>query len=111
MIRTQPLTEHKKYGLVDIPGVQVLSLVPGTSSKYKIVVKYNGATKTINFGDPSYQQYRDRTPLANYHRLDHGDNLRRKSYLARASAIRDSNGNLTCNDPFSANRWSILLLW
>ena len=35
----------------------------------------------------------------------------RKSYLARARAIRDKQGNLTANDKNSANYWSIRVLW
>lgn len=111
MTHFRPLQIHKKYGLVDIPNVEVLKIEPGTNSKYKITVKYNNRTEVIPFGDPNYEHYRDRTPLANWQRLNHGDSVRRNSYLARASKIVDGTGRLTCNNPFSANRWSIILLW
>lgn len=107
----KPLQIHKKYGVLDIDGIEILKIEPGSAFKYKILVKYQGQTKWVLFGDPNYQQYRDRTPLAYWKDLNHGDSVRRNSYLARASKIVDSSGNLTCNNPFSANRWSIILLW
>ena len=54
----------------------------------------------IHFGDTRYQDYRQ-----------HKDKKRRLSYLKRASKIRDKKGNLTINNPYSANYWAARYLW
>lgn len=41
----------------------------------------------------------------------HKDKKRRNSYLKRSAGIRDKNGNLTKDDPFSANYWARRILW
>ena len=73
------------------------------------MVNYNG--RWIHFGDSQMQQFRDTTPLKLYSHLDHGDEKRKKSYLARAKGIKDKNGNLTYKDKNSANYFSIRFLW
>ena len=35
----------------------------------------------------------------------------KKNYLARSAGIRDKNGNLTKDDPWSANHWARKILW
>ena len=75
--------------------------------KYMVVV--NG--KTIHFGSLSNEHYKDTTGLGLYTYLDHNDEKRRASYLARAKGIRDKNGNLTWQDKNSANYYSINFLW
>jgi hypothetical protein len=64
----------------------------------KFYVVYDN--KTIHFGDTRYEDF-----------TQHQDTIRRDRYLARASAIRNSKGRLTANDPTSPNYWSIRLLW
>ena len=64
----------------------------------KLVVLYNG--KIIHFGDKRYTNYGIHT---NKERL--------KNYLKRSANIRDSKGNLTKNNPYSANYWSRKILW
>lgn len=49
------------------------------NKKYKVIV--NG--KVIQFGDKSYQQFRDSTPLKLYSHLNHNDMQRRKAFHAR----------------------------
>ncbi len=44
--------------------------------------------KWVHFGDTRYQQYRDRTPLRLYARLNHGDPARRRNYKARHGGTR-----------------------
>ena len=77
----------------------------------KYDVFYNG--KWIPFGQKGYLHFRtselipkelNRYPI-------HNDLKRRERYLKRAMGIRDKNGNLTYNNPNSANFWAINLLW
>ena len=75
--------------------------------KYMVVV--NG--KTIHFGDSSSQQYKDTTGLGLYTHLNHNDEKRRASYLARAKGIRNKAGELTWKNKNSANYFSIRWLW
>jgi hypothetical protein len=107
-----PLPIHKSYGVVDIPGIRVINLAVSTRAhkKYAITVEYEDEVKTLHYGAKEYQQYMDRTPLNAFEYLNHYDDRRRMSYLARASAIRTMNG-LACNDPFSPNRYAIITLW
>ena len=56
-----------------------------------------------------YQQFKDK--LGYYKKLDHGDPVRRKSYLARAKGIKNGLGELTWTNKNSANYWSIRTLW
>lgn len=65
--------------------------------------------KKVHFGNPSYQQYFDKTGI--WKSLDHGDKERRKNYLSRASGIKDGQGNLTKNNPLSPNYHAIRILW
>ena len=46
-----------------------------------------------------------------YTHLNHNDEKRRASYLARAKGIKDKNGNLTWKNKSSANYFSIRYLW
>ena len=50
-------------------------------NKKYMAVFTNG--KKVHFGDPSYQQFKDKTDLKLYSHLDHGDEQRKKSYYAR----------------------------
>lgn len=74
----------------------------------KLMVKVNG--KTVHFGLLPYQHYHDRTGLLPKS-LNHGDEKRRKSYLARAGAIKLDNGKLAKDDPTSPNFHAIQILW
>ena len=47
--------------------------------------------------------------LADY--LTHKDDDRRDKYLARATKIKNKQGELTHKNPESANFWSVNLLW
>ena len=75
--------------------------------KYMVVV--NG--KTIHFGDIKMQQYRDTTGLGLYTHLNHNDEKRRASYLARAKGIKNKAGELTWKNKNSPNYFSIRYLW
>lgn len=73
----------------------------------KLMVEYKG--KIIHFGDSNMEQYKDKTGI--WKSKDHGDEKRRKNYLARAKGIKDKNGNLTWKDPSSPNYYSVRVLW
>ena len=78
---------------------------PVKNKKLRTVV--NG--KTIDFGDTRYQHFKDKTGL--YKNLDHGDKKRRDNYLSRTSNQKDGNGNLTKDNPLSANFHARRILW
>ena len=77
--------------------------------KKYMVVAPNG--KTIHFGSLSNEQYRDTTGLGLYTHLNHNDEKRRASYLARAKGIKNGQGRLTWKDKNSANYFSVKFLW
>ena len=56
--------------------------------------------KKVHFGSPKYPDY-----------LIHKDKERRDKYLARATKIKNKQGELTYTNPESSNYWSIKLLW
>jgi hypothetical protein len=74
----------------------------------KLKVKVNN--KWIHFGDNRYEHYYDKTGLLDK-ALNHGDDLRRKRYLQRATKIKDKEGNYTVNDKNSANYWAVRVIW
>ena len=78
-------------------------------NKKYMVTTPNG--KIIHFGARDMEQYKDTTGLGLYSHLNHNDKERRRLYLARAKGIKDKNGNLTWNNPESANYYSIKFLW
>ncbi len=78
-----------------------------TRKDKKLMVVVDG--KTIHFGNPNYQQYKDKTGL--WKSLDHLDLKRRKNYLARAKGIRNKEGKLTKDIPTSPNYHAIRILW
>ena len=61
-----------------------------TRKDKKLMTTVNG--KTIHFGNPNYQHFKDRTEI--WKRLDHNDPQRRKNYLARAKGIKNKKGQL-----------------
>ena len=56
--------------------------------------------KKVHFGSTKYADY-----------LTHKDKDRGDKYLARATKIKNKQGELTYNNPESANFWSVHLLW
>lgn len=80
-----------------------------SKSKYFVYVMKDGKVKKIGFGMKGMQQFKDK--IGYYKSLDHGDPVRRKSYLARAKGIKDKQGNLTWKDKNSANWWAVHKLW
>ncbi len=82
------------------------SLSDNKNKKLKVVVD----GKTIHFGDSRYEHYKDKTGLLPKSQ-NHGDEKRRTDYLTRSSKIKDKDGNLTVNNPKSANYHSVRILW
>ena len=78
--------------------------------KYSVYVKdEEGNRKLIHFGNKNYQHYRDK--LGHYSYLNHLDEKRRKSFLARSKGIRNSKGQFTYMNKNSKNFWSRNILW
>ena len=68
--------------------------------KGMVYVMIDGKKKLIHFGDSSMKDF-----------TQHGDEKRKKSYLARSGGIRNKEGKLTKNDKNSANYWSRKVNW
>ena len=56
--------------------------------------------KKVHFGSPKYPDY-----------TIHKDKERRDKYRARATKIKNKQGELTFTNPESSNYWSVHLLW
>lgn len=65
--------------------------------KKAVLASKGGEVKLVHFGADGYGH--------NY------SDAARESYLARSAGIRDGNGNLTKDDPHSANHWARKSLW
>jgi hypothetical protein len=49
----------------------------------KYMAVFDDSKKVVHFGDNRYGQYKDKTKLKLYSRLDHNDTKRKDSYYAR----------------------------
>ena len=74
------------------------------------VLTPSGKLERVHFGDSRHEHFFDRTGLLPL-RLNHGDDQRRRLYLARSKHIRDANGRLTALDPSSPNYHARRVLW
>ncbi len=72
----------------------------GSKKKWKVRVCRKGKEKTLQYGQRGYQDY-----------TQHKDPKRRKKFLARSAGIRNKQGKLTKDDPFSANYWNRRKTW
>lgn len=68
--------------------------------KLVVFVVKNGQQKIVHFGDKRYTNFGI-----------HKNKERLKNYLNRSAGIKDAQGRLTKNNPFSANYWSRKILW
>tara|TARA_R110000803_G_scaffold46302_1_gene97271 strand:+ start:6064 stop:6327 length:264 start_codon:yes stop_codon:yes gene_type:complete len=68
--------------------------------KFSVNVKEDGRTKLIHFGNKNYKDF-----------TQHGDEKKRKAYLARAKGIQNKKGQLTYKDKNTKNYWSVHYLW
>ena len=78
-------------------GAESLDYSTRKNNKYMVTFK---SGKKVHFGSTKYADY-----------LTHKDKERRDKYLARATKIKNKQGELTYNNPESANFWSVNLLW
>lgn len=85
----------------EFPGFnKPVSAPSGDSHKKMVLAKKGEDVKLVKFGLRGMSDF-----------TQHKDPERRANYLARSGGIRDKNGNLTKNDPFSANYWARKVLW
>ncbi len=73
---------------------------PGDKHKKMVLVKRGDKIRLVKYGLRGMQDY-----------TQHKDPKRRKNYLSRSGGIRNKAGQLTKNDPFSANHWARKDLW
>ena len=78
-------------------GAESLDYSKRKNNKY--VVTLPGG-KNLHFGSSKYPDF-----------LIHKDEERKEKYLARAKKIKNKLGQLTYENPESANYWSVNLLW
>lgn len=78
-------------------GAESLDYSTRKNNKYMVTLK---SGKEGHFGSMKYEDY-----------LTHKDKKRREKYIARATKIKNKQGELTHNNPESANFWSVNLLW
>jgi len=79
------------------------------NKKLMTVVERGGKKKTVHFGSRAMEQFKDRTGI--WKSKDHGDKQRRKNFLSRSGGIKNKEGKLTKDDPFSPNYHSRKILW
>ena len=78
-------------------GAESLNYSTRKNNKYMATLP---SGKKVHFGSSKYPDY-----------LTHKDKDRRDKYLARATKIKNKEGELTHTNPESANYWSTKLLW
>ena len=78
-------------------GAESLDYSKRKNNKYVVTLPIG---KKNHFGSPSYPDY-----------LIHKDEDRKDRYVARAKKIKNRSGQLTYENPESANYWSVRLLW
>ena len=78
-----------------------------TRKDKKLMVKVNN--KTIHFGSAKMEQFKDKTNI--WKDKNHLDEKRRTNYLNRSKGIKNKKGELTYNNPESANYHSRKILW
>ena len=68
--------------------------------KRMVLVKHKGKVKLVHFGQKGYEDF-----------TQHKNKKRRENYLTRSAGIRNKDGKLTKDDPFSPNYWARKELW
>lgn len=100
-VQGNALTEEIEYRGHTFPGYNKPIRAPaGDTHKKMVLVKRGDRIKLVKFGLRGMEDY-----------TQHGDEDRRKNYLARSAGIRNKKGELTKDDPFSANYWARRELW
>ena len=78
-------------------GAKSLDYSKRKNNKYVVTLPTG---KNLHFGSSQYPDF-----------LIHNDKERRDKYLSRAMKIKNKKGELTYENPESANYWSVNLLW
>ena len=78
-------------------GAKSLDYSSRKNNKYMVILP---SGKKVHFGSPKYEDF-----------TLHKNKDRRDKYLARATKIKNKNGELTYKNPESSNYWSVNLLW
>ena len=78
-------------------GAESLDYSKRKNNKYMVKLP---SGKNLHFGSSQYPDF-----------LIHKDNERKEKYLSRAMKIKNKKGELTYENPESANFWSVNLLW
>ena len=73
---------------------------PGSKHKMVVLAKKGDKVKKVSFGHRDYEDF-----------TQHGSEKRRENYLKRSAGIRNGDGKLTKDDPFSPNYWARKVLW
>jgi len=81
-----------------------------SSRKGKKLMTVSPNGRTLHFGAANMEHFSDKTGLLPKS-LNHNDDTRRESYLARTAKIKDGSGKLTKNNPNSANYHARRILW
>ena len=79
------------------------------NKKLMVIVEKDGKKRTIHFGDRKMEHFKDKSGI--WKSKDHGDKERRKNYLSRSAGIKNKEGKLTKDDPFSPNYHARKILW
>jgi hypothetical protein len=79
------------------------------NKKLMVVVEKDGKKKTIHFGARSMQHFKDKTGI--WASKNHGDAVRRKSFLARSKGIKKKDGSFAYKDPMSPAYHATKILW
>jgi hypothetical protein len=89
------------YRGIEFDGFNKPKNAPAGAKEKKIVLAKKGdEVKIVRFGLRGMSDF-----------TQHKDPERRANYLARSGGIRNKSGELTKNDPFSANYWARKVLW
>lgn len=90
-----------KYRGHEFPGYnKPIDAPKGAKQKKMVLAKKGDEVKLVRFGLRGMEDF-----------TQHNDPDRRKNYLARSAGIRDKDGKLTKDNPFSANYWARKVLW
>ena len=76
--------------------------IPSSSKgkKKMVLVKRGDKVRIVHFGQKGYEDF-----------TQHKDKKRQKNYLTRSAGIKNKEGKLTKDDPFSPNYWARRELW
>jgi hypothetical protein len=82
------------------------------TKKYRVVITApSGTTRTVQFGDKAFSQYRDSTPLGLYAYRDHLDPARRADFQRRHRGVLTKDGRAAYKVRFSPAWFSWHYLW